>query len=454
MGRSQITLLQRLMEERHLTHADTIRLLERRARLMGAADFTMGERTLDHWLSGNLRTAPQPVRRRVLEAEFGRSTGELLAVVDVVDGLDGDVPRADGNGDGEGLRHPLRPRTIVDRRTVSAAAARSARFGQRGDGHAVSDLALEHLRLRLAQLSAGYVHTPMWPVFTELTTLRDEVFDLLEAPDPSRTGDLYVVAGTACAMLAHASGNLGFLDEAGLQAHTALICARRVEHAALGAWALGVRALQAEWNGRAADSLRHLERAGHEFPRAGVGTAGTMPVWLAAIEARAQASLGQQREAMAALDRVERAGPVGANDLDEIGGILTFPEPKQEFYTASTLRRLGQLQSAESHALAAITAYEAGPTDQRSYGDEALAWLEVAIARAGQGELDGAAVAVERVRAMPAERHLAPLLRPLRDLAGYVSSARTKSAAAATRIRESVDLIVTSTRRQVTDAGA
>ena len=163
MGRSQITLLQRLMEERHLTHADTIRLLERRARQMGAADFTIGERTLDHWLSGTLRTTPQPVRRRVLEAEFGHGIGELLAAVD-----------------DEGRLAP--PRTVVDRRAVSAAAARSARFAQRADDNAVSDLALEQLRLRLAQLSAGYVHTPIWPVFTELTALRDDVFDLLEAP--------------------------------------------------------------------------------------------------------------------------------------------------------------------------------------------------------------------------------------------------------------------------------
>src|SRR6185312_15141007 len=102
MGRSQITLLQRLMQERHLTHADTIRLLERRARQMGASDFTMGERTLDHWLSGTVRTSPQPVRRRVLEAEFGHSIGELLAVVD-------DEPR------------PAPAPTVVDRRAVAAA---------------------------------------------------------------------------------------------------------------------------------------------------------------------------------------------------------------------------------------------------------------------------------------------------------------------------------------------
>jgi hypothetical protein len=466
MGRARITLLQRLMEERHLTHADTIRLLERRARQMGAADFTLGERTLDHWLSGTLRTTPQPVRRRVLEAEFGHGIGDLLALIDpdqptptpllnAIAGppswsgglpsprqpLDDDPPR---NGRPPGPGDPAA--------AVSAAAARSARFGQRADGNALSDLALEQLRLRLSHLSAGYVHTPIWPVFAELTELRDEVFGLLEAPDPRLITDLYVIAGTACAMLAHASGNLGFLDEAALQAHTALICARRVGHGPLAAWALGVRALQAEWNGRAVDALGHLERAGVELSRD--SRSGTMPVWLAAIEARAQASLGRRREATAALNRVDRAGPSGSNDLDAIGGILTFPEPKRLFYTASALRRLGDLGLAESGALAAITEYERGPAEQRSYGDEALAWLEVAIARAGRGELEGAATAIERVQQTPSERHLAPLLRPLRELARSVSSARVHSAAAAVRIREAVDVLTVSTRRQVSDAGA
>jgi hypothetical protein len=466
MGRARITLLQRLMEERHLTHADTIRVLERRAREIGATDFTLGERTLDHWLSGTLRTAPQPVRRRVLEAEFGHSIGDLLALIDAdaptsatavtpipaprarapADPVDGS--RVHGAGPAQAARHlPASPAAAV-----SASAARSARFGQRADGNAISELALEQLRLRLSQLSAGYVHTPIWPVFLELTALRDEVFDLLEAPDPTRAGDLYVIAGTACAMLAHASGNLGFLDEAALHAHTALICARRVGHGPLAAWALGVRALQAEWNGRAIDALGHLERAGLELARD--SRAGTMPVWLAAIEARAQASLGRRREAMAALNRVERAAPIGTNDLDAIGGILTFPEPKRQFYTASALRRLGHLGPAERAALAAIREYESGPAEQRSYGDEALAWLEVAISRAGRGELDGAAVAIERVQHMPSDRHLAPFLRPLRELARSVSSARVQSAAAATIIREAVELLTVSTRRQVTDAGA
>jgi hypothetical protein len=88
------------------------------------------------------------------------------------------------------------------------------------------------------------------PTFCELQKLRDELFGLLLEPEPGQARDLYLLAGLACGMLAHASGNLGDLRAAHLQACTALACARKADHPTLAAWILGVRALQCEWNGR------------------------------------------------------------------------------------------------------------------------------------------------------------------------------------------------------------
>lgn len=47
--------------------------------------------------------------------------------------------------------------------------------------------------------------------------------------------------------------------------------------------------------------------------------------------------------------------------MDSIGGILTFGEPKQHYYAATALRRVGQMPAARIHALAAIDGYEQGP---------------------------------------------------------------------------------------------
>jgi len=74
------TLLQWLMIERHLTREQVIEVLDGRARDMGVRDFALSLRQLDRWLAGDVTTLPRPSLCRVVEAEFGRPVGRLLAV--------------------------------------------------------------------------------------------------------------------------------------------------------------------------------------------------------------------------------------------------------------------------------------------------------------------------------------------------------------------------------------
>src|SRR5258708_36736216 len=76
------TLLQSLMNERHLTREETIEALEKRARQMEVHDFTLGLRQLDRGLAGDVATQPRPPLCRALEAEFGPPVGRLLAISD------------------------------------------------------------------------------------------------------------------------------------------------------------------------------------------------------------------------------------------------------------------------------------------------------------------------------------------------------------------------------------
>jgi hypothetical protein len=50
--------------------------------------------------------------------------------------------------------------------------------------------AIGTLYLRIRQLATAYVHAPMIPIFRGLTTLRDELFEFLNTPDPSQARDL------------------------------------------------------------------------------------------------------------------------------------------------------------------------------------------------------------------------------------------------------------------------
>ncbi|MGH3915672.1 MAG: hypothetical protein ACRDTC_20030 [Pseudonocardiaceae bacterium] len=69
----------------------------------------------------------------------------------------------------------------------------------------------------------------------------------------------------------------------------------------------------------------------------------------------------------------------------------------------------GEADHAQRYALDAIAMYESGPATARSYGDESLARLDIAVARVALGDLDGAQEAVIPVLALPAERRIRQL---------------------------------------------
>jgi hypothetical protein len=132
---------------------------------------------------------------------------------------------------------------------------------------------------------------------------------------------------------------------------------------------------------------------------------------LAALEARAAAHLGDGAAVVDAATRVEAGGevPDGTSDLADLGGIMTFPLAKRQFYLGNSYGVLGDHVTAERHASAAVTAYEDGPPAERSYGDEALARLDVVNARLHAGDVDGAQQAIGPVLELPQELRIRQL---------------------------------------------
>ncbi|WP_300007468.1 hypothetical protein [Pseudonocardia sp.] len=158
----------------------------------------------------------------------------------------------------------------------------------------------------------------------------------------------------------------------------------------------GTQALIAEWSRRYKEAVA-FARAGQQF-----AVTTDSCVRLAAIEARALSKLGKPGAAVIAIDRAQRARDqdTGADDLASFGGILTFPFAKQLYYVGGALTTAGH-PDAERLALEAIRLYESGPVEERSYGDEALARVDVATARLNAGDLDGAVAALAPVLELP-----------------------------------------------------
>ncbi|MEU3963206.1 XRE family transcriptional regulator [Streptomyces buecherae] len=281
---------------------------------------------------------------------------------------------------------------------VGRAARESLGFANSITTGNVTDETLTYLSDDLARIATAYVHAPILPLFGELIEVRDDLFQLLKGRQkPRHTRDLFYLTGTTCLLLAHASQNLGQHRAALAQVHTADTCARQADHRGLLAWTAGTAALIAEWSPRPRRAFQHIDQA------ASLAPAGESRIRLAAIEARTAARIGDHQRAAGALRRMDTArDETPAPDaLTDFGGILTFPAPKTDYYTGSTHAWLGNHIQAEHHATQAIEQYIRGPREDRSYGDEALATVDIVTARLAQGDIDAAATALLPLLALP-----------------------------------------------------
>jgi hypothetical protein len=328
---------------------------------------------------------------------------------------------------------------------VVAAAQQSGRFGAWVESTNLSRTTLERLYEEVVGLATDFVHSPALPVLTGLVTVRDPIFYLLEGSrqHPADSRRLYFLAGTVCAMLAGVSNILGNPVAAMMHARTAWVCAEQADHPALRASVLGTRALIAEWTGRCREAVR-LARAGNRHAAA-ASVPGTVAVRLASLEGRALGRLGAEVDAVAALRRAGEArdrlpaDPDHRDEVDQIGGIFTFPVAKQRFYAGSAYVKLHNPAEAQAQSLAAIAAYQTGPAIERSYGDEGLARIDVAAARLQQHDLDGVAEALAPVFALPTTLRIKQLGTALGDVRHNLTVGLFRRSAIASEIREAIE---------------
>ncbi|WP_286988343.1 hypothetical protein [Thermomonospora sp. CIF 1] len=290
-------------------------------------------------------------------------------------------------------------------RQVEMAARRAVRFTVTAEGSNIGPETLDQLREEVGRLAAAYPKQPLPSLLGDLVDLQDVAFRLLEGRQrPAETTDLYVLAGAVSGMLAKASHDVGNPHAAMAQARTAYVCADNAGHDGLRTWTRCLQSLIAYWAGWLNESVRYAQLGAESAAR----TTGTASVWLPAQEARARAALGDAERAEEAIARALRAREaVQGDDLDELGGIMSFPLPRQLYYAADARIWLpGADAEAERAAGEAIAAYESAPPAERSFSDEAGARTDQALARVNTGDLDGAAAALRPVLELPPDRRI------------------------------------------------
>lgn len=291
-------------------------------------------------------------------------------------------------------------------RFVTSVAHESRAHVAQSELSNVGPAALEQLASDVGRLSRALVSKPLQPVFAELVGTRDSIYALLRGHQhPPQTADLYLMAGQTCALLANASLDLGQNAAAVEQARSTWAYGEMIGHNALCAFGRATQSLIAYWSGAYREAI--------SFAQAGQALTDSPNVSarLMALEARAQAKLGNASDVMRLVDRASEAIE-NTDSWASQGGHLEFTRAKLNYYATNAFADLGRHDDAVAHGDRSIQFYQATPSDLRSYGDEAGCYVALAEVDVRQGAIDGATARLAPVLSHPHTGHI-QLLRTM-----------------------------------------
>ena len=417
------------------------------------------------WLSGDIKGLPHPDHCRVLEAMFGgRTVQDLFTVatrpqsvvpaVSAPDGPAGAIPAARRAAEGAravpaAVPIPIGgpPSTPVRPAETEVTTQVSAHYtpGQGGVDHDV----LDQLGADVRQLAVDYLARPPLMLLRPLSRLRAEVFDLLDRRQrPGLLPPLYAVAGRLCALLAHASADLGHSYSAETHTRTAWLCADLADDDSLRAYVRWVQSNVAYWDG----DYRKAAQIAHSGQR--YATKGSNLLRLASQEARAWAACGETAEVEQALSTAERARerPV----VDDQAGVFRFDPGKAAYYASEVRLALGGAANsriAVQNADEALALFEAAIPAQRSPEFVAAARLDRANAYLALADLDAAAEELRTVFALPVESRTEPIVGRVTAAGHTLRSPKFTRSALSLELRDEISLFrAYPARRDLTEA--
>ncbi|MFF0723762.1 hypothetical protein [Streptomyces sp. NPDC004134] len=360
------------------------------------ATLTISVKTFERWYLG--KVTPQNEARRVLARLFQRPITQLLAEAQVEAG-----PGTAAPVKVQHERLHVTPDADLQRmgRNAAMASRRAITFAMGAEQNEVGPETLSYLQEEIRRITGIYVRVPLSEILDDLVHLQDSAFRLIESGQarPSQIRDLYLMSALTSGMLAKACHDLGDPHSAMSHARAASVCANQAEHSAMSAWVRGLQSLISYWADRPEDALHYAcqgTATAPDFP-------GSVCIWLAGLEARASAALGDYDTVQAANRRAaELREATTPDDLDDLGGIYYYPEIKHRYYEVESNVLLGNggtelIQRAED----AVQGFSDHENPHWAFGDEAGSQSNLALARLYSGDVEGAADAVQPVLALP-----------------------------------------------------
>lgn len=378
----------------------------------------VSEPTWRRWTSGN-PLVPNTPAPRILERLFGFTVRELMAPAP--------GPEA------------VTSEPVLKESDIAMTAREAAAHAADASAH-LPDMTLDQLDDDVHALAIDYDTTDPVTAFRRAEELLLDAQDkLTRTRRPSQQSRLYLAAGQAGALLSVASFDLGMLGPATQFARTAAMYGQVIEHAPLQAYAHGVLAYLAYWDGRPTAALRDIQIA-----KSFTGVGDTGRIRLSAIEARACAHLGRTREAERAVQAALESGSGARDELhDDIGGEFAFPLARAEMSHTTTYLVLGDSAKAEASALHALALLDSGTVGDQPVRTRVV--VDLARARLQRGELEGAEEALAPVFATPVAWRTIGLIDRVSHLRAGLTRPELEDAPVARLLGERIEDFITAT---------
>ncbi|MFJ2008629.1 hypothetical protein [Streptomyces chartreusis] len=413
------------LERRGIRSADEFLPPYRKAaERLGLTNVDPAPKTFEGWIYEGRK--PQKTFRRVIVEMLGYSIDDLWT--EVPEGATPDfVPLV---GTSPIAHHAESGMDLSEMKRSGAMAVRRARnYVFQADRERVGDNTLPLLHDQVARLVRDYPRLPLASIWDDLLDAQDQVTFNLETGKhrPSQLSDLNFMAGVLAFLVAKGFNDMEDREQARTMSLLAGAFAKDAEHPGLMALVNGLQSLIEYWADRPGDALFYAQK----------GTAlssnlnGTVGLWLLGLQARAAAVLGDEETVRAAnLQAVDRRGSVVLDDLDQLGGLLTYSPEKQTYYSVESEALLGHGDAELTvQAERAVQGFSDREDPNWAFGDLAGAQCNQALVLLYSGDVDGAAHAIRPVLDLPPT---------YRNNGIIVSAQRVRQALMTTNVRTAV----------------
>ncbi|MFJ1735492.1 hypothetical protein [Streptomyces sp. NPDC088254] len=385
------------LERRGIRSADEFLPPYRRAaERLGLANVDPAPKTFEGWFYEGRK--PQKVFRPAIVEMLGYTIDALWT--DVSEGGAPDfVPLV---GTSPIASHAEPGMELSEMKRSGAMAVRRARnYVLQTDRDRLGNNTLPLLHDQVARLVTDYPRVPLSAIWDDLLDAQDQVIFSLETGKhrPSQLGDLNFMAGVLAFLVAKGFNDMEDREQARTMSLLAAAFAKDAEHPGLTALVHGLQSLVEYWADRPGDALFYAQKG------AALSSSlnGTVGLWLLGLQSRAAAALGDEETVRSAnREATDRRENVVLDDLDQLGGLLTYSQEKQTYYTVESEALLGHGDAELAlQAERAVQGFSDRENPNWAFGDLAGAQCNQALVLLYSGDVDGAAHAIRPVLDLP-----------------------------------------------------